>query len=82
MKLTCDQATSICDKSQYKEATFWEKIKLNIHIFLCKKCGLYSKQNNIMTKCFEKHKKNNKAYKDCLREEEKNEMDEHIKAKI
>ena len=52
MKLTCDEATTICDKSQYKEASLWEIIKLNIHILLCKNCGLYSKQNSIMTKCF------------------------------
>ena len=30
MKINCDEATTICDKSQYKEAGFWEIIKLNI----------------------------------------------------
>ncbi|SNR54375.1 hypothetical protein [Lutibacter flavus] len=82
MKLTCDEATSICDKSQYKEASFWEIIKLNIHLFLCKKCGLYSKQNSIMTKCYEKHKKNEINNLDCLCDEEKQTMNKELKTKI
>ena len=82
MKLTCDEATSICDKSQYKEATFWEIIKLNIHLFLCKKCGLYSKQNSIMTTCYKKHKNNETKHKNCLCDEEKKTMDKELKAKI
>ena len=36
--INCDEATTICDKNQYKEASFWEKLKLGIHIFICKKC--------------------------------------------
>ncbi len=71
MKLTCDQATTICDKSQYNEATFWEKIKLNLHLFLCKKCGMYAKQNSIMSKCYEKQSTTDCAKKHCLCEEEK-----------
>ena len=82
MKLTCDEATSICDKSQYKEATFWEIIKLNIHLFLCKKCGLYTKQNSIMTTCYEKHKKNGTNLKNCLDDEEKRTMDKDLKEKV
>ncbi len=53
--INCDEATAICDKNQYKEATFWEKVKLSFHLFICKKCGLYSKQNAIVTKACDKH---------------------------
>jgi len=53
--INCDEATAICDKNQYKEASFWEKVKLNIHFLICKKCGLYSKQNTIVTKVCDKH---------------------------
>ncbi|SDW21019.1 hypothetical protein SAMN05444411_101286 [Lutibacter oricola] len=81
MKLTCDEATTICDKSQYKEASLWEIIKLNIHILLCKNCGLYSKQNSIMTKCYEKHS-NQEDIKKCLGDEEKAAMEKELKAKI
>ncbi|REE83484.1 hypothetical protein BX611_0775 [Lutibacter oceani] len=81
MKLTCDEATQICDKSQYSEATFWEKLKLNLHLLLCKNCGLYSKQNNVMTKCYEKHKKE-EGNKHCLCADEKEVMEKQIKEKI
>ncbi len=82
MKLTCDEATTICDKSQYKEVTFWEIIKLNIHLFLCSKCGLYSKQNGVMTKCYEKYKTKNDAQKKCLCKKEKELMEHELKTKI
>jgi len=53
--ITCDEATTICTKNQYKEASFWEKIKLNIHMLTCKICGLYSKQNTKLTEVCNKH---------------------------
>jgi hypothetical protein len=82
MKLTCDEATTICDKNQYGEATLWEKTKRSIHVFLCKKCGLYSKQNSIMTKCYEKHKNCDNTKNHYLDKEEKSCMDKEVKAKI
>jgi len=81
MKINCDEATTICDKSQYKEAGFWEIIKLNIHLFLCEKCGLYSKQNGVMTKCYEKYKNKNGAEKRCLCEKEKEQMEQELISK-
>lgn len=53
--IDCDEATTICDKNQYKEASYWEKIKLIVHLLLCKNCGLYSKQNETVTKVCDKH---------------------------
>jgi len=53
--IDCDEATTICDKNQYKEATFWEKLKLSFHLLICKKCGLYSKQNTTVTKVCNQH---------------------------
>jgi len=53
--ISCDEATTICTKNQYKEASFWEKIKLNIHLLTCKICGLYSKQNTKLTEVCDKH---------------------------
>jgi hypothetical protein len=78
MKITCDEATTICDKNQYGEASFWEKLKLNFHVFLCKRCGLYSKQNFIMTRCYDQHaeSENNKEHR--LKEEEKEHMQEQL----
>ncbi|PKP28529.1 MAG: hypothetical protein CVU01_04000 [Bacteroidetes bacterium HGW-Bacteroidetes-18] len=82
MKITCDEATAICDKNQYKEASLWEKIKLGMHIFFCRKCGKYSRQNTIMTKCYEIHKCSENAEKLGLCDEEKKEWEEKLKAKI
>lgn len=82
MKLTCDEATTLCDKNQYGEITLWEKIKFNIHIFLCKKCGLYSRQNRIMTKCYEKQKDADESNNPYLNNEEKRCMHNEVKAKI
>ncbi|MCF6213893.1 MAG: hypothetical protein L3J45_07710 [Flavobacteriaceae bacterium] len=56
--ISCDEASTICDKTQYNEATFWDKLKLQLHLFLCKKCGLYSEQNKMMSKIFKTHLSN------------------------
>ncbi|MBT3740884.1 MAG: hypothetical protein HOG32_01575 [Polaribacter sp.] len=52
LHITCNEATTICDRSQYKEASFFEKIKLNLHFLSCKICRLYTKQNKRMSGLF------------------------------
>ena len=52
LKITCDEATTICDKNQYGEATFTDKLKLNLHFLTCKICSLYTKQNTMLTKIY------------------------------
>ena len=82
MQISCDEATKICDKSQYKEASFLDKVKLNFHLILCKKCGKYTHQNNVMTKCYEKHRLFEASKENCLKEEEKECMKGVLKTKI
>lgn len=82
MKLTCNEATTICDKSQYNEATFWEIIKLKLHLLLCKKCGKYAKQNCILSKCYETKRKADCTKNNCLCDEEKEIMDKQLKEKL
>ncbi|MCF6351217.1 MAG: hypothetical protein L3J23_09370 [Flavobacteriaceae bacterium] len=53
--INCDKAILICNKSQYCEASFIDKLRLSFHNFLCKKCKLYSKQNLFMTTLFKIH---------------------------
>ena len=48
--IPCDEANHVCDKTQYKEATLWEKIKLNIHLIYCFACRKYTKKNAKLTK--------------------------------
>ena len=50
MKLECKEANHICDKTQYKEATFWEKVRLNIHLIYCRACRKYTARNTKLTK--------------------------------
>jgi len=77
LKITCDQATTICDKSQYNEATLFEKVQLNWHLINCKFCSLYVKQNRKMTglfkmksaDCEEKIKCLSKLEKEALKKE-------------
>lgn len=52
LMLTCDEATAICDKNQYGEASISEKISLTFHLIMCKYCRKYTKQNDLMTRLF------------------------------
>jgi len=71
-KITCDEATTICDKSQYGKATIMEIIKLRIHFLGCKLCPVYTKQNNLLSKILNKNKGENAIC--SLSEEEKEQM--------
>ena len=66
--LNCDEANNICNKSQYREASFLEKIKLTIHLIYCKACRLYSRNNAKLTDCI------NKSQVTCLDKSKKNEI--------
>lgn len=68
--IDCDKATSICNKNQYCEVSFLDKLKLVMHNFLCKRCKLYSEQNTFMTKLFKTHLQKEKATKLCNQEKE------------
>lgn len=48
--IPCNEANHVCDKTQYKEATLWEKIKLNIHLLYCNACRKYTKSNTKLTR--------------------------------
>lgn len=52
MKLfyNCSKANNVCDKNQYKEASFLELVALNLHLVWCKFCRNYSANNNKLTK--------------------------------
>lgn len=75
--ITCDEATLICDKSQYNEATFLEKMKLTWHFLQCKICKLYTKQNSKMTLLL-KMKPSDCIQKKCLSKEDKEKLSEEL----
>ncbi len=74
--VNCSDANHFCDKNQYKEATFWEKVKLNIHLLYCRACRKYSAKNTKLTKLV----KDPKVI--SINEYEKNAMKERLKQKI
>lgn len=77
--ISCDEATTICDKNQYGEASFVEKLKLKIHFLICKVCALYSKQNTLISSICGKHlKAGKKEGIETLSEQEKNKIKEHL----
>ncbi|WP_445737751.1 hypothetical protein [Mariniflexile sp.] len=66
--IPCDEANHVCDKTQYKNATLWEKIKLNIHLIYCRACREYTKNNTKLTKTIKK------AHIECLDKNYKEKM--------
>lgn len=70
--ISCEQAAIICNKTQYHEATFLEKIKLRLHLFVCKACAAFTKKNSQLTALFEK------AHLKQLSEEDKRLMKKEL----
>ena len=78
LRITCNEATTICDKSQYQEASFIEKIKLNLHFLTCQICRLYSKQNSKMTRLFKSKSIDCKRKTICLSETDKRALKKQL----
>ncbi|MFD2564969.1 hypothetical protein [Aquimarina rubra] len=76
--VSCENANHICDKSQYNESSFWEKVKLNIHLIYCKACRKYTSKNIKLTKLFKDPKvvSINQSAKDAMKEQLKKKMSE------
>ena len=74
--ISCDEARIICHKTQYKDATLWEVIKLNFHLFICKACSAFSRKNKKLTTLCEEATMSN------LSEEEKLDMKRRIQEKL
>ena len=74
--ISCDEAAIICNKKQYKEATFIEKIKLVMHLLICKTCSGFSKKNAELTSLCDK------APLHCLPEKDKVIMKKDLQDKI
>ena len=74
LKLTCDQATAICDKNQYGEASIKELLKLNIHFIRCRICAVYTKHNITLTNFYKGYSKSCKSMKHCMSSEEKENL--------
>ena len=76
LKMECHEANHICDKNQYKEASFWEKVRLNIHLIYCRACRQYTARNNKLTKAYKDPRVN------TVSSEEKNELQELLNKQL
>ena len=54
MMISCEKAAIICNKTQYREATFMEKLKLKFHLAMCKTCPDFSSRNAKLTSLCQK----------------------------
>ncbi|TNF69418.1 MAG: hypothetical protein EP302_09945 [Bacteroidetes bacterium] len=52
--VSCEEAQVICNKNQYREASFFEKIQLMVHVLYCKACFKSSKKNKGLTRLIRK----------------------------
>ncbi len=73
--ISCEKAAIICNKTQYKEASFIEKLKLQFHFLMCKTCSAFTKKNTEFTTLCEK------ANLQSLSEKEKLKMKELVQTK-
>ena len=76
----CNEASHVCDKTQYKESSWWELFKLNLHLVYCKTCRKYTKNNAKLT---EKIKKSNiqcldKKCKDAMKQKLEKAIQEEL----
>ncbi|WP_026839667.1 hypothetical protein [Gillisia sp. JM1] len=74
--IDCSEAAYCCDKKQYNEASGPEKLKMLLHLILCKRCRKYSSNNNRLTELIEQS-----DIKTCT-EDEKKVWQEGIKKEL
>ena len=74
--ISCEKAKHICDKSQYGEATGWERIKLAIRLSWCRVTKAYSNRNNKLTNVIEH------AEVDCLKNDERNNIKQQFEKEL
>lgn len=74
--IDCSKAKNCCDKAQYKEISFFEKMKLKFHILYCKACKKYTRTNTKLSSLLEKA-----SIKTCTKEE-KQKFREQIRENI
>lgn len=54
MKLNCAEAASLCAKAEYKEASLREKLRLKLHLYLCRTCKDYNQNNKKLSSLLKK----------------------------
>lgn len=52
--ISCDEAATICNKTQYDEAGLKERLQLWLHLLVCKPCAGFSRKNRQLTRLCER----------------------------
>lgn len=76
MMISCEKAAGICNKKQYKEASWWQVAQLKLHIFYCKTCNQFSTKNTVFTSLCDK------ANLHVISEEEKETMKKEFEKQL
>ncbi len=74
--VSCEEAQHICDKTQYGEATSWERVKLSIRLSWCRITKAYSKNNNKLTEAVQKAEVN------CLKNDERTKIQNEFEKEL
>lgn len=82
LKITCKEANEICNKSQYNESTFIERMKLQFHIAFCKACAKYTKQNVALTDIFKAKAMDCQNETHCMSDADKELLKEKLKEQM
>jgi hypothetical protein len=74
--ISCDEAKHICDKSQYNEASLWEKFKLSLRLVWCHVTRSYAYNNKKLTEAIKKSEVT------CLNHSEKENLKETLQKEL
>ena len=72
----CEEASHICDKSQYEESSFWEHLLMKMHHMMCKVCREHSAINTKLSRLIRR------ADVKTLPDDARNKMKEKIQKEI
>ena len=70
---SCQEIALLSEKNQYKEANFWERLRIKMHILYCERCRNYEKDNKQLSSIL------NDAQLDSLTDKEMEELEKMIK---
>lgn len=71
-----EEAFHICDKSQYSESTYWEKLKLNFRYLWCRNTRQYVDRNTKLTKTLKS------SNLECLDFSERQQIEKSLKERL
>lgn len=70
---SCHEIALLSEKKQYQEASFWERLRIKMHILYCERCRNYEKDNKQLSSIL------SDAKLDSLSDDELKELEKVIK---